>query len=468
MSFAIDAKNKSSKSQEESNLKIKTKYLSTLRYFCYNHRRTWEIKKEIAQALQDKNCTIANKAIPIAMMPVLLTEQEQQKIATIAEGMGKLVNKTVEACFTSPRMKDYLSTEILPDEWTQNRHASILQRIDIVYNGKDYKVIGVECDAPRGQAWTDYVRMAFAEHPYYQKFIGFPEREKKAYLLESLLASLQKVAKINAPTVALVDFRESTAITDLQIASRFLTQGGVKAFIADPRDFTLQGDKAYVNDAGVDIVIRGCNTKTLIQNSAHIADFMSAYNKKAFTMVNSLFGAYASDKSLFSLMTNSDFADIYDKEQRQFIQKYVPWTRRFSEQQTFFGKTAIDLKEFAKEYREDIVLKPANGDGTHMVQMGMAMELPRWEGMVNNYSGRSDWIVQQYVPLPQIYQPHLVKGKVSKEKRYFCFSAFVLDQKFQTLLCRCAPNFDIHMEHGWVVPVFTYEKQKRGKKSYIN
>ncbi|WP_372370536.1 hypothetical protein [Candidatus Uabimicrobium sp. HlEnr_7] len=446
-------------------MKIKAKYLSTLRYFCYNHRRTWEMKKEISQSLQEKNCIINNKAIPISMMPVLLTQQEKNNIASIAQETGKLVNKTVEACFASPRMKDYLSTEILPEQWVQRREGSLLQRIDIVYNGNDYKVIGVECDAPRGQSWTDYVRISFANHSYYKKFIEFPELENKLYLLESLISELQKIN--TAPTVALVDFRESSSITDLQIASRFLTHNGIKAFIADPRDFQFKNGKAYVNDACVDIVIRGCSTKNLIQNADQISNFIEAYNNKSFVAINSLFGAYGSDKSLFSLMTNDDFSDIYDKQQKQFIQKYIPWTRRFSEQQTFYGKNAIELKEFTKEYREGLVLKPANGDSTHMVQMGIAMEQPRWEGMVNNYHGRSDWIVQKYVDLPFVFQPNLIKGKVSKEKRYFCFSAFVLNQKFQTLLCRCSPDPAIHMDKGTVMPIFTYEKTVRNKKTYI-
>ena len=78
-----------------------------------------------------------------------------------------------------------------------------------------------------------------------------------------------------------------------------------------------------------------------------------------------------------------------------------------------YGDWVIDLLAFVADNRERLVLKPASDYGGHGVSLGMETEQADWERIIEAHAERADFIVQEYVPVPEEMFPTVEDGHVA-------------------------------------------------------
>ena len=73
-----------------------------------------------------------------------------------------------------------------------------------------------------------------------------------------------------------------------------------------------------------------------------------------------------------ALLSGHEHMDVFDTEEKEFIDRYVPWTRKIMPGKTSFaeGKT-IDLPDFIRSNRQKLVLKPGGSYGGKGVCVGL-------------------------------------------------------------------------------------------------
>ena len=116
--------------------------------------------------------------------------------------------------------------------------------------------------------------------------------------------------------------------------------------------------------------------------------------------MNSLRCRVSEDKAFFALLTDEAFAGLLSADEREFVARVVPWTRRVEERRTTEGRPDVDLVPHVLEQREGLVLKPAHGYGGASVYVGSETAPGDWERAVGQALAGA-WVVQERVEIPE-------------------------------------------------------------------
>ena len=447
---------------------LEMEYLLKTEWFYLNPKKAAKVKASLEERLQENQCSKGGRVLPVALMPLLIGDNERRLFQYTAEIMSRIIQKTVEASFTSARVRQYFAYEELPQEWLTSdpgyKAVTMLATFDVLFDGKNLHYIAFNTDNPPGLGWSDLVRAVMADHPFYKTLVMFPEAEARPYVLEEGFAATKTIyqefrqGKTSSTRVVFIAYRGAENIGDTQLCVDFFNRRGVKATLVDPRDFQFKDGVAYVEEQRVDVVRRHINANEFLKYPKELQPFLKGYLSKAFCMVNPFRSVYGSEKAIFALITTPEFHHLYTEEEIKVIRRHIPWTRRMCDLETTApdgGK--IQLKQFVSQKREELVIKPSWGRGGENVTLGLMTTQEEWDKLVNTYQGNKDWVVQSYVPVPRIPQPVIKGKKVTVERKHFNLSLFVLNGKYvDTWGCVSGTPSTSLQKDGAILPVFRY------------
>jgi uncharacterized circularly permuted ATP-grasp superfamily protein len=144
--------------------------------------------------------------------------------------------------------------------------------------------------------------------------------------------------------------------------------------------------------------------------------FLEAYRDGLALYVNSFRCRLSEDKAFFALLTDEAHAPLMSSDERAFVGRVVPWTRRLEERRTLKDGRELDLVPFVLAERESLVLKPAHGYGGQSVFVGDETPAADWEAAVRAGLGHP-WVVQERVTIPAEPFPIVGDGRLTFEER---------------------------------------------------
>jgi uncharacterized circularly permuted ATP-grasp superfamily protein len=108
----------------------------------------------------------------------------------------------------------------------------------------------------------------------------------------------------------------------------------------------------------------------------------------------------------------------------------------------------VDLLDFVSDNRARLVLKPASEYGGHGVALGIETEQEEWDALIATAAGRGDFIVQEYVPVPEEMFPTVEDGHVQMRLKHFNINPFGLGGRFAGMLTRISDRAVINVSAG--------------------
>jgi uncharacterized circularly permuted ATP-grasp superfamily protein len=102
-------------------------------------------------------------------------------------------------------------------------------------------------------------------------------------------------------------------------------------------------------------------------------------------------------------------------DERAFVARTVPWTRKLEERRTTKDERPVDLLSFVRDHREGLVLKPAHGYGGRDVLVGDETTPAQWDEAVR-VGARQAWVVQERVAIPEEPFPTCEGGALGFEE----------------------------------------------------
>ncbi len=124
---------------------------------------------------------------------------------------------------------------------------------------------------------------------------------------------------------------------------------------------------------------------------------LEAYRAGAVCMVNSFRSKIVHKKAIFAVLTNENYAHLFDEAELEAIKKHVPWTRKFREEQTVNYGEQINLVEWTRENSNKLVLKPNDDYGGHGIYIGWASTAEEWETAIKLALENGDYLIQERV-----------------------------------------------------------------------
>jgi Glutathionylspermidine synthase preATP-grasp len=177
-------------------------------------------------------------------------------------------------------------------------------------------------------------------------------------------------------------------------------------------------------------------------------DLVAAARDRSAAIVNPFRARVANNKKLFALLQDPRFAHLVEEKERRVIDETIPWTRVLRDGRASYGEWVVDLLPFVSDNRERLVLKPASDYGGHGVSLGMETEQAVWDRLIEDHVEEGDFVVQEYVPVPEEMFPTVEDGHVQMRLKRFNINPFGIGGRYAGMITRISDQAVINVSAG--------------------
>jgi hypothetical protein len=324
-------------------------------------------------------------------------------------------------------------------------------RLDAFLQGYDVKFLEFNADSPAGIGYTDIL------HEGLSRAIDLPRVRAEfdtAYtpMLPELLATLldayqhMRAARPDLPRhprLGIVDVAGSPSVPEFRITCAAAAEHGVDASFGTLDDLSYDGSLLRLHGEPVHLVQR----RALLEDVAE-GDLLAAIRDGRVCCVNPFRSRVANNKKLFALLGDPRFAHLVTGEEADVIRATIPWTRILRPGRASYGDWVFDLLQFVSDNRERLVLKPASDYGGQRVALGIETDASTWDGLIAEHAPRGDFVVQEYLPVPEEMFPTVEDGHIQMRLKRFNINPFGIGGRYAGMITRISDRAVINVSAG--------------------
>jgi glutathionylspermidine synthase len=414
-----------------------------------------EIQAQIERWLEAHDVVFAGRTIPFVLMPHFVSPGQVRRVRGAVECLTRVLNRFCDAYPGDERLQAELDLPEAEDAWIRidPGYSNPLRvcRLDAFLSGYDVRFLEFNADSPAGIGYTDVLYEGL------RRSISLPRVDAEfdtAYspmlpvLLETLLGAYAELRQARRdlpgkPTLALVDAPESPSVPEFEITCAAARERGLDAMWATTEELAYDGQVLRAKGEPVHLVYR----RVLVDDLAE-GDLTAAMRDGRVCVVNPPRARVANNKKLFALLDDPRFAHLVEPREAEAIRDTIPWTRVLRDARATYGEWTIDLLDFISDNRSRLVLKPASEYGGHGVSLGIETEQAEWDELINAHSASGDYVVQEYVPVPEEMFPTVEDGHVQMRLKRFNINPFGIGGQYAGMITRISDQAVINVSAG--------------------
>jgi hypothetical protein len=245
------------------------------------------------------------------------------------------------------------------------------------------------------------------------------------------------------PRMALVDTPASPSVPEFRIVCAAAKRAGIEAICATTEELAYDGSVLRAGGEPVHLVYR----RVLVDDLTD-SDLLAAMRDGRACVVNPPRARVANNKKLFALLGDDRFAHLVAPRDAEVIAATIPWTRVLRPGRAGYGEWVVDLLEFVADNRPRLVLKPASEYGGHGVRLGIETDQALWEQTITEHAEAGDYVVQEYVPVPEEMFPTVEDGHVQMRLKRFNINPFGIGGRYAGMITRISDRAVINVSAG--------------------
>lgn len=416
-----------------------------------------DLERSIDHWLVEHDVVFGGRPIPFVLMPHFVSPGQVRRIRHAVGCLSRVLDRFCEAYPSDPRLQLELDLPEWEDELVRidpgfPRPLRIC-RLDAFLQGYDVRFLEFNADSPAGIGYTDVLADGLA------RALRLPRVEAEfdtAYtpmlpeLVGTLLDAYEYVREGNgalpaSPRMALVDCPGSPAVPEFRIVCHAARAASLDCVIATTEELDYDGSVLRAAGEPVQLVYR----RALVDEGGGGEALIAAARDGRVCVVNPYRARVANNKKLFALLTDPRFAYLAESaEEAEAIQATIPWTRILREGRVTYGEWVVDLLQFLSDNRERLVLKPASEYGGHGVSLGMETSQSEWDTIIEEHHESGDFVVQEYVPVPEEMFPTVEDGHVQMRLKRFNINPFGIGGRYAGMITRISDQAVINVSAG--------------------
>ena len=387
------------------------------------------IEDGLRETLQERDVVFAGHTIPFVLMPHFISPGQVGRVRRAVECLSTVLDRFCDAYPNDSRLREELALDPAEDA---------LVRLDPGYPARCASAGSTPSSSAMtsGSSSSTPTRPPASATPTSLPGAGGGDRAAArarhfdtAYepmlprLVETLLDAYRHARAPDMPedpALALVDVPGSPSVPEFRITCAAAGQAGLHALHATTEELDYDGSTLRAAGEPVQLVYR----RALYEELDPDGPLVAAARDGRAVMVNPLRARVANNKKLFALLQDPRFADLVSRQEAEVIDATIPWTRVLRPGRVRYGDWVIDLLGFVADNRERLVLKPASDHGGRGVMLGIETEQADWEAAVEVHAGAEDFVVQEYVPVPEEMFPVVSGGHVEMRLKRFNINPF--------------------------------------------
>ncbi|MGY4309565.1 hypothetical protein ACVIJ6_006808 [Bradyrhizobium sp. USDA 4369] len=275
-----------------------------------------------------------------------------------------------------------------------------------------------------------------------------PILDQPDFFITELLSVCNNVLGRDPVEVRVVNYRGRFTAEADRVVKGFLALG-INCEFVDLRELKRAGGRVTHRGAQLDLVYNKWDLRDLV-NCPEAEPFLEAVARAEVLNVNPLVCQWLyADKLMLALLSDPKYNHNFSSADRALIQSHIPWTRALlSEMSTSKEGERIDLVQYVKARRTNLILKPTNATWGDGVLIGDLVDDASWRTSVENSIGKG-FVVQEYVKGHIVMCPDPVTGKI--ESRIADLNTFIFGGKVVGFLSRANRSPIMSMYKGGVM-----------------
>lgn len=419
-----------------------------------------DLEREIAGWLGEHDVVFNGSTIPFVLMPHFVSPRQVGRIRHAVACLSRVLDRFCSAYPDDARLREELAVPAAEDELIRldpgySRPLRIC-RLDAFLRGYDVRFLEFNADSPAGIGYTDILFEGL------ERAIDLPRVRSEfdtSYtpMLPRLVATLLDAYRefrppdlAERPRLALVDVAGSPSVPEFRITCGAARDAGLDARHCGLADLTYDGRLLHAGGEPVELVYRRALLEDIVgaapgDEAAGRDALLAALRDGRVCVVNPFRARVANNKKLFALLEDPRFAD---RDELEAIRETIPWTRILREGRATYGDWVVDLLAFTSDNRERLVLKPASDYGGHAVALGLETPQSEWDELIERHAADGDFVVQEYVPVPQEMFPTVKDGHIHMQLKHFNINPFGIGGELAGMITRISDQAVINVSAG--------------------
>ncbi len=413
------------------------------------------LEREIAEWLAAHDVVFGGQTIPFVLMPHFVSPGQVRRVRHAVATLTGVLHRFCDAYLDEPELRAELAVPDAEDALIRldpgYPDPVRICRLDAFLQGYDLRFLEFNADSPAGIGYTDVLADGL------ERALALPRVRSEfdtAYtpMLPELVATLLDAyghVRVRhpdlpaSPTLALVDVAGSPSVPEFRITCAAAGEAGVTALHGTLDDLRYDGQTLRLDGEPVHLVYR----RALLEDVAE-GDLTAAIRDGRTCVVNPFRARVANNKKLFALLADPRFAHLVTAEEAEVVNRTIPWTRVLRHGRVTYGEWVVDLAGFVADNRERLVLKPASDYGGQGVTLGRETDESAWESLIGEHVDRGDFVVQEYVPVPEEMFPTVEAGHIQMRLKRFNINPFGIGGRYAGMITRISDRQVINVSAG--------------------
>lgn len=379
----------------------------------------WE---ELAARMRAAKLTFGDRLNCPFLRPFFLERKDELRVARVAETVAAVAERIVDAALGDPALLDAVGLTDAERRLVSidpgSRRASTASRLDAFLLPDALGFAEYNAESPAGLGYTEVLAELFASLPvmarFRERFEAHSYRLSEA-MLRALRASYREWGgTADPPVVAIVDWRDVPTWNEFEILRERFERLGVPAVVCDPRDLVFDGRRLAAGGRPIDLVYRRVLVSDILARPDECRALVDAYAARAVCVANTFRCKIPHKKAFFAVLTDPRWDALLEPEERAIVRAHVPWTRVLADTRTIANGTVVELVDYTRRLRDELVIKPNDEYGGAGVVLGWEATAAAWDEAVERAIREPGaWVVQRKIRVrrevfPCVEIPHRV------------------------------------------------------------
>ncbi|NNE45664.1 MAG: hypothetical protein HKN37_03290 [Rhodothermales bacterium] len=345
--------------------------------------------EQLMSLQRERGVLFGDREMARSLRPTFLTEDFYTSVQDTVYLVRQAVLKIASQFFNDERV---LKEELGLKDWeielaaipTNVIRLSATARMDSFVTENSFKFVEINAESPAGIGYVHRMAGVYRELPIFQEFTRrFPVRFISP--MEHTMMGLVQIyheqfgGTEELPAFAIVDHLDIPTIHEFRIVKEYLEMHGYACEICDPRELEIRDGWVFANGRKIDILYRRLLLNEYYEMKDDCKAFLEGYKSAKTCYLNSFRTKLVHKKAIFAFLTDPTYTHILSPEQRDAIERHIPWTRILRDHATTFRGLHVDLLEFVRSNRRHFVIKPNDEYGGKGVSIGFASSEQEWD-----------------------------------------------------------------------------------------
>ena len=378
----------------------------------------------LIQSQRNRGLTFGERPMCLVARPRFVTTDEMRQEHGAVTVLSRAIRKVRDVVIDDhKRHADYLGGL---NEWIDTIHSMeppapagrAILRFDSFTTEAGVRFVELNGDIPMGGVCNDGLVPLFQSLEFYKTFderYDVRPNLVQIGMIQTFMHAWQSMGGAGTPRMCILSFPGGMEDIFARLNAQDLQKLGIEVSAAHPEDLDFHRGKLRARGRVVDLVYRIMHTDDCLERCDEIAPLMQAVKNRAVCLVNPFRSELLSHKFLFALLTDESHDFGFTEEESAVIRTHIPWGRILREGfSTNAAGQRIDLLDYVRNHKENLVLKPAHAAGGKGVCLGWKCDDAQW-GAALREAVDGEYIVQEKVEVTREEYPLLENGFALRE-----------------------------------------------------